>query len=92
MIASNFTSNTALAATLMPLLASASEPMGVPADQLLLVTALSASCAFMMPVGTPPNAIVFSTGRMKITHMVKAGAVITVASVIVIGVFTMLFL
>lgn len=92
MIASNFTSNTALAATLMPLLASASEPMGVPADQLLLVTALSASCAFMMPVGTPPNAIVFSTGRMKITHMVKAGVVITVASVIVIGVFTMLFL
>lgn len=65
MLASNFTSNTALAATLMPLLASAAVPMGVPAEQLLMVTALSASCAFMMPVGTPPNAIVFSTDASR---------------------------
>lgn len=92
MMASNFTSNTALAATLMPLFAAASEPMGIPVDQLLMVTALSASCAFMMPVGTPPNAIVFSTGRMKITHMVKAGALVTLIAVMVIGLYTSMFM
>lgn len=92
MLASNFTSNTALAATLMPLLASAAVPMGVPAEQLLMVTALSASCAFMMPVGTPPNAIVFSTGRIKIMQMVSAGAVLTIVSVVVIGLFAATFI
>ena len=92
MLASNFTSNTALAATLMPLLASAAVPMGVPAQQLLMVTALSASCAFMMPVGTPPNAIVFSTGRIKIMQMVSAGAVLTIVSVVVIGLFAATFI
>lgn len=92
MLASNFTSNTALAATLMPLLASAAVPMGVPAEQLLMVTALSASCAFMMPVGTPPNAIVFSTGRMKIMHMVVSGALLTLVSVVVIGLFAAFFI
>lgn len=92
MLASNFTSNTALAATLMPLLASAAVPMGVPAEQLLMVTALSASCAFMMPVGTPPNAIVFSTGRIKIMQMVSAGAVLTLVSVVVIGLFAATFI
>ena len=92
MLASNFTSNTALAATLMPLLASAAVPMGVPAEQLLMVAALSASCAFMMPVGTPPNAIVFSTGRIKIMQMVSAGAVLTLVSVVVIGLFAATFI
>ena len=92
MLASNFTSNTALAATLMPLLASAAVPMGVPAEQLLMVTALSASCAFMMPVGTPPNAIVFSTGRIKIMQMVSAGAFLTIVSVVVIGLFAATFI
>ena len=92
MLASNFTSNTALAATLMPLLASAAVPMGVPAEQLLMVAALSASCAFMMAVGTPPNAIVFSTGRIKIMQMVSAGAVLTLVSVVVIGLFAATFI
>ena len=59
---------------------------------LLMVTALSASCAFMMPVGTPPNAIVFSTGRIKIMQMVSAGAVLTLVSVVVIGLFAATFI
>lgn len=92
MLASNFTSNTALAATMMPLLASAAEPMGIPPEKLLMVVALSASCAFMMPVGTPPNAIVFSTGRIHIMQMVKAGAVLTVLATIVFGLFAGLFI
>lgn len=71
--ASEVTSNTALAATMMPVIAAAAESLQINPEALLFVTAFGASCAFMMPVGTPPNAIVFGTGRLKIGDMVKAG-------------------
>lgn len=84
----NFTSNTALAATMMPLLASVAPVLGVPSETLLLTTALAASAAFMMPVGTPPNAIVFGTGRLTIMDMVKAGLVLNVAAIAIITLVT----
>ena len=46
--------------------------------------ALAASCAFMLPVATPPNAIVFGTGHMRQSEMVRAGAVLNVFCVIVL--------
>ncbi len=86
----NFTSNTALAATMMPLLASVAPVLGVHTEVILLVTAISASAAFMMPVGTPPNAIIFSTGRITIIEMVKAGFVLSLVSIVVISAVTTL--
>lgn len=70
---SEVTSNTALAATMMPVIAAASESLHFNPEAPLFAMTISASFAFMMPVGTPPNAIVFGTGRLKIRDMVKAG-------------------
>lgn len=82
--ATEVTSNTALAATMMPLISAASESLGVNPGPMLLCTALCASCAFMMPVATPPNAIVFGTGRLKIGDMVRAGFFLNLLGILVI--------
>lgn len=67
------TSNTASAAAFLPVVAALA--LGIGADPLLLAlpTALAASCAFMLPVATPPNAIVYGTGRLTIPQMAAAG-------------------
>jgi sodium-dependent dicarboxylate transporter 2/3/5 len=52
----------------------------------MIPATLSASCAFMMPVATPPNAIVFGSGRIKIAEMAKAGVFINIIGVIVVAV------
>lgn len=83
--ATEFTSNTALAATMLPLLAAAVPVLGIPTEQVLLVTTIGASAAFMMPVATPPNAIIFGTGRIQIGEMIKAGFWLNVISIIVIA-------
>ncbi|MEG1970981.1 MAG: DASS family sodium-coupled anion symporter [Burkholderiaceae bacterium] len=82
--ATEFTSNTALAATMLPLLAAAAPALGVPPETLLLVTALGASAAFMMPVATPPNAIIFGTGMITIGQMVRAGFLLNIVAIIVV--------
>ena len=83
--ATEFTSNTALAATMLPLLAAAAPVLGIPTEQVLLVTTLGASAAFMMPVATPPNAIIFGTGRIQIGEMIRAGFWLNVISIFVIA-------
>ena len=82
--ATEVTSNTALAATMMPLISAAADSLNMAPEGLLVTTAIAASCAFMMPVATPPNAIVFGTGRLKIGDMVKAGFLLNVIGVIVV--------
>ena len=82
--ASEFTSNTALAATLMPLVAAIAKSLSMNPEALLLCTTLGASCAFMTPVGTPPNAIVFGTGRIKIGELIRAGFWLNLIAVVVI--------
>lgn len=67
------TSNTATVALLMPLLASAANSAGIEPARLMLPAALSGSCAFMLPVATAPNAIVFGTGRVSTAQMARAG-------------------
>ncbi|HUP47770.1 MAG TPA: DASS family sodium-coupled anion symporter [Thermoanaerobaculia bacterium] len=78
------TTNTATAATLVPILAAAAPGLGI--DPLVLVTAvaLSASCAFMLPVATPPNAIVFGSGHIRMPDMMRAGIWLNLLSIIVI--------
>jgi sodium-dependent dicarboxylate transporter 2/3/5 len=51
---------------------------------LMIPATLSASCAFMMPVATPPNAIVFGSGRIKIAEMAKVGVFINIVGVLII--------
>ena len=70
---SELTSNTAQVATMLPILAALGPVLGVPAGVLLVPATIAASCAFMMPVGTPPNAIVFGTGLVRMPQMMKAG-------------------
>lgn len=83
--ATGVTSNTALAAMMMPLLAAVCEALHLPAQPVLLGTALAASAAFILPISTPPNAIVFGTGKLKIVDMLRAGFIINVIAIFVIG-------
>ncbi len=65
--------NTALAATMLPIVAPVALAMGENPIFLLLPAALGVSCAFMLPVGTPPNAIVYASGYINMPQMVRAG-------------------
>ncbi|GAB2758808.1 DASS family sodium-coupled anion symporter [Nocardioides salsibiostraticola] len=84
------TSNTATAATFIPVLGGVAVGIGVDPMTLLIPAALAATCAFMLPVGTPPNAIVFGSGAVKISEMARGGAVLNVVGVVLITVFTVL--
>lgn len=79
-----FTSNTASAALLVPLFAPVGEGLGLPPQLLVLVIGIGASCAFMLPVATPPNAIVMGTGYIKQKEMMKVGFVLNIVSIIVV--------
>ena len=85
--ATEITSNTALAATMIPLLSVAAKPIGIAPEILLLATTFGASAAFMMPVATPPNAIVFSTGHIRIGEMIRAGFWLNLIAILVIATF-----
>jgi sodium-dependent dicarboxylate transporter 2/3/5 len=70
---SEIASNTATAATLIPILAAMAPGLDMHPYMLVIPAALAASCAFMLPVGTPPNAMVFGTGHVTIAQMARAG-------------------
>lgn len=72
------TSNVATAATFMPVLAALAAATGQPALELMAPAAVAASCAFMLPVGTAPNAIVYGSGRVAMRDMVRAGLVVDI--------------
>jgi sodium-dependent dicarboxylate transporter 2/3/5 len=73
LLLTEMTSNTATTATFLPILAASAEGLGVDPIRLVVPAALAASCAFMMPVATPPNAIVFASGELTIRQMCRAG-------------------
>lgn len=84
-ILTEFTSNTASAALLVPVFAAIAERMGLPPQILVLMIGLGASCAFMLPVATPPNAIVYGTGKIAQRDMLRAGAVLNAVCIIVLA-------
>lgn len=86
-----FTSNTASAALLVPIFISIAQALNMPPIGLALIIGLGASCAFMLPVATPPNAIVFGTGQIKQSEMVKAGFWLNIICVFVIATVGYLF-
>lgn len=77
------TSNTATATLLMPILASAALANNIDPGLLMIPAAISASCAFMLPVATAPNAIVYGTGKIDIAVMAREGAVLNVIVAVV---------
>lgn len=79
------TSNLATTATLLPVMGAIAIQAGVPPLVLTVPITIAASCAFMLPVATPPNAIVFSTGKLSIPQMVKAGIVLNIIGVIIVS-------
>jgi sodium-dependent dicarboxylate transporter 2/3/5 len=88
---SELTSNTAQVATMVPVLAAMSPALGINPYVLILACTLGASSAYMMPVGTPPNAIVFGTGLVRLPQMMKAGFWLNLAGILVITALVRLF-
>ena len=84
------TSNTATAAALLPVVAALALAIGVDPLRLAVPTALAASCAFMMPVATPPNAIVYGSGRLTMPQMIRAGVWLNLLMIVLITAATLL--
>src|SRR5262249_41460197 len=81
---SELPSNTAQVSTMVPVLAAMAPALGMNPYVLILACTLGASSAYMMPVGTPPNAIVFGTGLVQLPQMMKAGFWLNLAGILVI--------
>ena len=86
-----FASNTASAALLVPVFATVAEALGVSPVILSALIAIAASCAFMLPVATPPNAIVFGSGHIKQSEMMKAGIYLNIACIGALSAFAWMF-
>ena len=78
------TSNTATTQMILPIMASVSVAMKLNPMLLMITATLSASMAFMLPVATPPNTIIFATGKVKIYQMLKTGIIIDFVGVFVV--------
>lgn len=85
MIISHLMSNTATASTLLPALGSLAGSLGRERLSLTVPGALAASAVFMMPQATPPNAIVYASGRVTVSEMSRIGLVINVVSMVIIS-------
>jgi solute carrier family 13 (sodium-dependent dicarboxylate transporter), member 2/3/5 len=81
---SELTSNTAQTTIILPILASLSKEIGVDPLAIMIPATLSVSLAFMLPVGTPPNAIVFGSKRLKVWDMVKTGFILNIIGIIAV--------
>jgi sodium-dependent dicarboxylate transporter 2/3/5 len=86
------TSNTATASLLMPLLAATATATGTSPMLLMIPAVMSASCAFMLPVATAPNAIVFGSGKVRIKEMARAGFALNLIGAVVITTVCLLIL
>lgn len=86
------TSNTAITSMLMPVLAGLAPAVGLHPVMLMVPGAVAASCGFMLPVGTPPNAIIFGTGHVTIPVMARTGLWLNLASIPYIAIISYLLL
>jgi solute carrier family 13 (sodium-dependent dicarboxylate transporter), member 2/3/5 len=81
---SELASNTATAAAFLPIAGGLAVALGLPPVALVVTVALAASCGYMLPVATPPNAIVFGSGAVSIRDMAAAGAWLDAAAIVVL--------
>jgi len=73
-------SNVAITAVLAPVVAGIALGLNIPILYLLILVTIASSCAFMLPMATPPNAIVFASGYIKVSQMARFGIVINLIS------------
>jgi solute carrier family 13 (sodium-dependent dicarboxylate transporter), member 2/3/5 len=78
------TSNTATTAALLPIMVGISKALGLNPLLLMIPATISASCAFMLPVATPPNAIIFSSGYVPMSKMIKAGMIMNIVGILLV--------
>ena len=78
------TSNTATASMMFPIMASLAVALGFHPYALMVAAAVAASCAFMLPVATPPNAVVFGSGYLRIPDMAKAGFALNIIGIFLV--------
>ncbi len=78
------TSNVATVATLVPVLASTAVEVGLDPRLVMIPATIAASCAFMLPIATPPNAIVFGSNRIEMNHMIRTGTALNLLGVVLI--------
>ena len=84
------TSNTATGTMILPVVAALALAINIHPFALMVPCAMAANCAFMLPVGTPPNAIIFATGKLRIAEMMRVGFMLNIIAAIII-VFTTYF-
>ncbi len=82
------TSNVATTSLFMPVLASTAAGIGMHPLLLMIPATISASCAFMLPVATPPNAIIFASGYVSISQMAKAGILLNLIGIVLVTLLT----
>ena len=85
-------SNVALVNIFVPVVAGIAIGLQVPILQIVIPVTLAASCAFMLPMATPPNAIVFASGHIKVFEMAKVGIVLNIISIMLLVGITYLFI
>jgi sodium-dependent dicarboxylate transporter 2/3/5 len=83
-------SNTATVAALLPIMATVAASSGMDLVTVSAAVAMAASCAFMLPVATPPNALVFATGHVTVAAMVRAGLVMNLLSIVLVSLAALL--
>ena len=84
------TSNTATTSTFLPIAASIAIATSISPLNIAIPLVLASSLAFMLPVATPPNAIVYGSGKMAIRDMIKAGFALNIIGIIIITIFYIL--
>ncbi len=87
-----FMSNTALVSVFIPVIATFAIAADIPLTTLCIPVTLAASCAFMLPIGTPPNAIVFSGSDLTIRQMAQTGFVLNIMCVLIVVLYAILFI
>ncbi len=92
LLLTEMTSNTATAATFLPVASGVAMGTGIEPLMLTAPVALAATCAFMLPVATPPNAIAYGSGYVTIGQMIKGGALLNILAVILITITAMTLL
>lgn len=80
-------SNVALVTIFLPVVGGIALGMGIPPEEMCIPVTLAASGAFMLPMSTPPNAIVFASGHLSIAQMARAGFVLNIVSILLVTVF-----
>lgn len=84
-------SNTAQVTILIPVIGKFATDSGLPILQLCFAATMAASCAFMLPMGTPPNAIVFSSGKLRMSQMAGVGLILNIIGSVLITLFSAWF-